>query len=331
VTPRLKLIAWLLIAGAAIAAPAYIDKLGILSATRIVILALWAVSLNLLLGRTGLVSFAHAAFFGVGAYTVALLWLHLDLPAVLGVPLSVTVGALVAFLTGAVALRAVHLYFSMLTLALSQLLFVIAFVWYDFTQGDNGIHGIDIPDVLRDTAGSYWFVLAVGALGILALWLVSRSPFGTALQAIRENRQRAAFIGINVRRYELAAFTVAGAFAALAGSLFALFNRSAYPGLMDWTAGAQPIFVILIGGMYEFVGPVLGAMVYVLLEESVTRQTLYSNLVLGAVFLGIVLLRPDGLAGLVRTLAGRMRRSRLAPVADDSLEPHDTDQLEPER
>ncbi len=309
---RWRWLGWAGLLGAAIPAPLVLGELQLFTASRIVIFGLWAVSLNLLLGQTGLVSFAHAAFFGIGAYSVGLVSLHLGWPAIVGVPLSLAAGGAIAFLMGLVALRAVHLYFSMLTLAISQLLFVLAFTSYDFTLGDNGIHGIEMPSFLADTAQVYWFVVAVAGLGVLALGLIWRSPFGASLQAIRDNRLRASFIGLHVRRYELAAFTVAGMFAALAGSLFAVVNRSAYPGLLDWTQGAVPIFIILIGGMFRFYGPLLGAVAYVLLEEVVTRETLYSNLVLGAIFLAIVLIAPTGITGVTGRVVGRLGRNRAA-------------------
>jgi branched-chain amino acid transport system permease protein len=302
---------WVALALAAAAAPLYLTELELFSAGRMVILALFGISLNLLIGRTGLVSFAHAAYFGVGAYAVALPTLHLGWSPLAGVALALPVGAAFALVTGVVALRAVHLYFALLTLALSQLVYVVAFQWYDFTRGDNGIHGIEGPAFLDSTVSSYWAVLAVAAVGTAALAVVDRSPFGAALLAIRENRQRASFLGIDVKRYELAAFTIAGAFAALAGSLFALFNGEAYPKLLFWTAAALPIFIVLIGGMRWLVaGPIVGAIAYVLLEEQVTRGTQYPGLVLGAILLAIVLLAPGGLLGLGNDLLARLRRQR---------------------
>lgn len=313
---RSRTAVWVILILVAALLPFVLTQIELFTASRIIILALFATSLNLLLGQTGLVSFAHAAYFGVGAYTSALVWLHLGLSPLLGIPLSIPVGALVAFVTGAFALRAVRLYFALLTLALSQLLYVIAFQWYSFTQGDNGIHGIEVPRFLDSIANSYWFVLAIAAVGMIALRVVAVSPFGAALAAIRENRQRASFIGLNVKRYELAVFTIAGAFAALAGSLFAVFNREAYPNLLFWTASSTPIFVVLIGGMFRFVGPLIGAVVFVILEETVRRQTLYSSFVLGVILLVIVLVAPEGIEGIAERILARLRGRD--PAADGS-------------
>ena len=311
---RSQILVVLLVALAALA-PFVLKEIELFTAARVVILALWATSLNLLLGQTGLVSFAHAAYYGLGAYAVALVWVHLGWSPLLGIPLAVPVGALFAFVTGLFALRAVRLYFALLTLALSQLVFVIAFQWYSFTRGDNGIHGIEMPEFLDSTANGYWFVLAVTVVAMIALWMIARSPFGAALVAIRENRQRAAFVGLNVKRYELAAFTIAGTFAAIAGSLFAVFNREAYPNLLFWTESAVPIFVILIGGMFRFWGPLIGAVVYALLEEQIAGQTEYSNFIFGVILLVIVLLIPTGVEGLGEKIVARFRKEPSSEAA----------------
>ncbi|MGH2970086.1 MAG: branched-chain amino acid ABC transporter permease [Solirubrobacteraceae bacterium] len=317
---RIPAAQWIVLGVLAAAAPFYLTELELFTASRMVIFALFAISLNLLLGQAGIVSFAHAAYYGVGAYAVALLALHQGWSPLVGVAIALPVGAAAAFVTGLIALRAVRLYFSLLTLALSQLLYIIAFQWYDFTRGDNGIHGIGGPAFLDETVNAYWVVLAVATLGIAAIAAIGRSPFGAALTAIRENRQRAAFLGIDVKRYELAAFTIAGAFGALAGSLFALFNREAYPNLLFWTANALPIFVILIGGIRWLVaGPIVGAVAFVLLEEQVARETGYPDLVFGAIVLAIVLAAPGGLIGLAqsgwRSIRGRRGPADATPAA----------------
>lgn len=307
-----SLLLWIVVILAAASAPLVLTEIELFTAAKVVILALWAASLNLLVGQTGLVSFAHAAYYGIGAYTVALVWLHLEWSPLLGIPLAVPVGAILALVTGLFALRAVRLYFALLTLALSQLVYVIVFQWYSFTQGDNGIHGIEMPEFLDSTGNAYWFILGVTVVAMIGLAVIARSPFGAALVAIRENRQRAAFVGINVKRYELAAFTIAGTFAAIAGALFAVFNREAYPNLLFWTESSIPIFIILIGGMFRFWGPLIGAVAFGVLEETIAGQTEYSHFIFGAVLLAIVLLIPGGIEGLGESIYGRFRSSRRA-------------------
>jgi ABC-type branched-subunit amino acid transport system ATPase component/ABC-type branched-subunit amino acid transport system permease subunit len=274
-------------------------------------LALWAISYNLMLGYTGMVSFAHAAYYGVGAYTVAYLFNRYHLPVLEGLVLAPLAAAVFGFVTGLVALRAVRLYFSLLTLAISQLLFSIAFSWCVFGC-DNGIHGLQLPDQLTDYTTQYYFVGGVAAIAILLMFGIVRSPFGAALAAIRENRERASSIGLNVKAYELAVFTLASLFAGLAGGLFAIFQQEAYPEMLYWTSNAQPIVVALLGGTGSFLGPALGAVIYVALDTSLSKQFPYQfDIILGAVVLAVVLVVPGGFSALPRlvaTLRARVRR-----------------------
>jgi ABC-type branched-subunit amino acid transport system ATPase component len=224
--------------------------------------------------------------------------------------------------TGLVALRAVRLYFSLLTLAISQLLFSIAYNWYTVTGGDNGLHNLVVPDQLSDYTPMYYFVGAVVALCLVLMFLLTRSPFGAALAAIRENRERARSIGINVRAYELAVFTVAAAFAGVAGGLFALYQQQAYPEMLYWTANAQPVVVALLGGTGSFLGPAIGALVYTLLDSWLSKD--FSNqfdILLGAIVLGIVLVAPGGFSSLpelAAALRNRFRRSEQDAVVVES-------------
>ena len=262
--------------------------------TSALVLALWAVSYNLMLGYTGMVSFAHAAYYGVGAYTVALVFKHYHLPILLGLALAPFVAAAVGVVTGLVAQRAVRLYFSLLTLAISQLLFSIAFTWYDFTGGDNGI-AVTIPDQLSDYTTLYYFTAAIVGVCLLLMFILVRSPFGAALLSIRENRQRAAAIGINVKAYELAIYTIAALFAGVAGGLFMFYQQQAYPEMLYWTANAQPVVVSLLGGTTTFLGPAIGAFIYVVLDNAISKQFPYQfDIILGAIVLAVVLAVPGG-------------------------------------
>jgi branched-chain amino acid transport system permease protein len=286
------------------------SKFYIFLGTSALVLALWAVSYNLMLGYTGMVSFAHAAYYGVGAYTVAFLFKRYSLPALEGLILAPLVAGLVGFLTGLVALRAVRLYFSLLTLAISQLLFSIAFSWCAFGC-DNGIHGVQLPDQLSDYTTQYYFVGGVVAIALLLMFGIVRSPFGAALTAIRENRERAGSIGLNVKAYELTVFTLASVFAGLAGGLFVIFQQEAYPEMLYWTANAQPIVVALLGGTAAFLGPAIGAFIYVGLDNAISKQFPYQfDIILGAIVLAVVLLVPGGFSDLPRLLAALRARVR---------------------
>jgi len=306
---------------ALIAAPLYLSPGDEYIAGLAVIAILLALSYNLLLGSTGMVSFGHAAFYGVGAFTVALITTRLHGDALLGLALAPLIGAAFGLLAGAFALRAVHLYFSLLTLAVSQLLFVAAFEADTITGGDNGIHGIPIPDFLNDPARVYYFVLAIVAVGAAGLFVITRSPFGAALTAIRENRQRAAFIGLRVRAYELAAFTIASSLAAVAGALYAIYDQQAFPGLMFWTESGIPVLMVLIGGSGIFLGPALGAVFYTFLAAKVQSSTIYWDLIIGSVLLFVVLVLPGGLASLPERARALVARVRPARTRELELEP----------
>jgi ABC-type branched-subunit amino acid transport system ATPase component/ABC-type branched-subunit amino acid transport system permease subunit len=307
-----------------VAAPFYLSPGDEYIAGLAVIAMLLALSYNLLLGSTGMVSFGHAAFYGIGAFTVALITTRMHGDALLGLALSPLIGAIFGLLVGAFCLRAVHLYFSLLTLAVSQLLYVAAFEADTITGGDNGIHGIPIPDFLNDPTRVYYFVLAVVAVGAALLFVITRSPFGSALNAIRENRQRAAFIGLRVRAYELAAFTIASSLAAVAGALYAVYDQQAFPGLMFWTESGIPILMVLIGGSGIFFGPALGAIFYTFLAAKVQSSTIYWDLIIGAVLLFIVLALPGGLASVpdrIRALVSRGRVMQEDRVEEISVAP----------
>jgi branched-chain amino acid transport system permease protein len=307
---RPSLIGWAAVAVAALAAPLVVNERQLFLAMSVMVLAVFATSFNVLLGYTGLVSFAHASYYGVGAYTVGLLALHLGVSPLVGFALSPLVAGLVAYLTGLVALRATRLYFALLTLALGQLLFLAAFQWRSVTRGDDGIHGIVLPPALTPTLSRYYFVLVATGAALAILAVVLRSPFGQTLRAIRENRERTGFLGIKVKRYELASFTIGGAFAGYAGGLFAVFERSAFPELMHWTTSAQPIFVTLIGGLSSFAGPTVGAIVYGLLQDYITRNIEYWQAVLGVVVLLIILFLPGGLVEGAKRVAARISGRR---------------------
>lgn len=300
---RTARIGWGLAATAAVLAPLVANERQMFLFIFVLALAVFSTSFNILLGYTGLVSFAHAAYYGVGAYTVALLALHLEASALTGLVLSPLVAGVVAYLTGLVALRATRLYFALLTLGLGQVLFLIAFQWRSFTRGDDGIHGLVLPAFIQGTTPRYYFLLVIAAVALAAMAVIVNSPFGAMLRAIRENRERTGFLGIKVKRYELASFTIGGAFAGLAGAMFAVGWQQTFPELLHWTTSAEPIFVTLIGGLSSFAGPVVGAVVYGLTRDYITRNVEYWQAVLGLVLLLIILFQPGGIVEGVRRLA----------------------------
>lgn len=311
-------LAIVLLLAAAVVPPVslYLEAQGLIESARFeivlgvtsLILALWAVSYNLMLGYAGMVSFAHAAYYGVGAYTVAILLQRYNVSYFAALAVAPLVAAAVGVVTGFVALRAVRLYFSLLTLAISQMLYALAEGWYSVTGGDNGINGIATPDQLIDYPTLYYFVGAIVGVCLLVMFVLTRSPFGAALLAIRENRERARSVGINVKAYELAVYTIAAMFAGVAGGLFPLVQPSVVPGMLFWTENATPVVVTLLGGIGSFLGPGLGAFIYTGLNNSLSRDFPYQlDVLLGAIVLAVVLLVPGGFAS-VPDLISQLRR-----------------------
>ncbi len=280
--------------------------------TQIFIASLMAIAFNLLLGTTGLLSFGQAAFFGVGAYTVGLLLAKggfATLPALLLAPVAAGVAAGVI---GFFCVRLSGVHFAMLTLAFGQLIFTVAYKWYGLTGGDNGIQGIPVKPIplgglgaldIGSTQAMFYFVLAVVGLSVELLRRFRSSPFGATLKAIRENGQRASFLGLNIHLYQWTAFVVSGAFTGLAGGLFALMEKSISPEIIHWSKSAEPVFMTIIGGIYTFAGPAVGAVVYVILNSYLVAWTENWALVLGLVLLTLVLLLPGGAVGFVNEKA----------------------------
>ena len=284
--------------------PQLVSRYYIVLSTEVVILALLATSYNLIFGYAGLVSFGHAAFFGLGAYAMAVLTKNYGSPMLLALIAAPVVAAVFASVIGWFCMRTIRLYFSLLSLAFAQLLYVIVYQWASFTGGSDGLQGVPRPQVLGSYAAYYYFALGVTLLCMLVMWFIVNSPFGWSLRAIRENTQRSQFLGINERLYKVIAFTMAGAFAGVAGALYSQFQKWADPELLFWTTSANPVLMSILGGMFSFVGPSVGAVVFVGLREIIKVRTDYWPLVLGAVLLFLVLSVPDGIVGF---LVGKTR------------------------
>ena len=269
--------------------------------TEMIIMALFAMSLNLILGFGGMVSFGHAAFFGVGAYTVALLMKKAGAPLYAALIAAPIVAALVAAVIGWFCVRLIGLYFAILTLAFSQLLYMVVFQWYTFTGGDDGIHGIPRPEFLGPV-NYYLLCLVLFLVCFLLMRMIVNSSFGLSIRTIRENMERAKFIGINVRRYQWLNFIIAGAFAGLAGGLLTELNRFAQTEFLHWSKSAEPILASLVGGMYSLVGPALGSALLIflkiILQQSHRSMVEMWAIVLGLILLVVVLFAPGGVVGL---------------------------------
>jgi branched-chain amino acid transport system permease protein len=261
---------------------------------RLSAMALFATSLNLLVGNTGMVSFGHGMFYGLGAYAFALTMQMTDLSLPVAAVLAVGFTTFAALCVGAICVRLSTDYFAFITLAVQMLLFSIIISWQSLTGGDQGLRG-GIPRreifgfELASQLHLYQFCTVVAVLGLLALRQITTSPFGQTLRMIRDNENRVSFLGVVLWQARLRAFTIAGAFAGLGGVLAALFVSGAYPELADWPNSGQAIFAVMLGGINSFLGPVLGAMILLALNDVVTRFTEYYGLVLGLVILAFAL------------------------------------------
>ena len=270
--------------------------------TEIAIYALFAMSLNVLVGYAGNVSFGHAAYFAIGGYSCAILLTTYEWPIYASLPAAVLFSALCAAVIGFFCVRLTDIYFAMLTLAFAMLVWSVAFKWRSVTGGDDGFVGVTLPQLLTSRTMFYYFCQAVVWTSIAALWMICRSPFGRVLTAIRENALRAEFVGINTRLLRLAAFVVAGTFAGIAGALFAMYNKGVYVESAFWPESAQVLIMVLLGGMYSFFGPALGAALLYLLDVLANQYTEYWPAVLGSILLLVVVIAPDGLIGLIRRI-----------------------------
>ncbi|MDA8193561.1 MAG: branched-chain amino acid ABC transporter permease [Thermaerobacter sp.] len=272
-----------------------------------IVYALFAVATNFLVGFSGLLSFGQAVFFGFGAYSAALLWTH-GFPFWPGFIIAPFMAAGVAAFVALVSLRTSRLYFALLTLGFSQLAFEITDVLYNFTGGATGIPGITVPNALQGTFVNFEFVLAVAAIATLGLYLVQRSSFGLALQAIRENPLRAEAVGIHIYRHHVVAYVIAGFVCGLAGVLYVVYQQQVDPSLLNWTTSGEPVLMAVLGGMGLYLGPAIGSFIYVFLEQFVGTFTTQWPLLVGAVVLGLVLLYPKGFGGGAVDFVQMLRR-----------------------
>ncbi len=278
----------------------------------IFVTALLAMSLNLVLGYGGIYQFHHAVFYGVGAYTVALILTRTSLPWWIALLAGPFVAAATGLIIGWFCVRLTKLYFGMLQISLGSLVWIIVYRWYDVTGGDNGIHDIPMPEWLTTFQGAYYFILAVVAVCVGLMFLLIKSPFGATLQAIRDNPQRCEAIGINVRHHKLIAIVIAAFFGGVAGVLFTTLERSVFPGLLFWVLSLEILVMCLLGGWFTFAGPILGAAIVVALRTIASRYTDYWTMVLGVILILLIFFLPEGVMGFIQERAAAKNKTPLA-------------------
>jgi branched-chain amino acid transport system permease protein len=285
--------------------------------------AIAALGFNLLLGYTGLLSFGHSAYFGVGAYTVAFIVRDLGVHSMELCILGGLASALVvSALFGYVCVRHTRIFFGILTLALSQVLWSLAFKFFWVTGGTDGIRvprsGLTLLGGLVDFKGPgayqkfvysyYYYVLVLFVVAVAVMWVIVHSPFGKALQAIRDNETRASFVGIRVLRYRWIAFVISGFFTGLAGALWVPLNGLTTPEILYWPFSGEIVFMTVLGGFRTFTGPIVGAVAFNYLKVYAVASSQYWQLVLGCVLVVLVMVLPTGIVGTIARLAGKLRR-----------------------
>jgi len=289
------------------------------------VFAIAALGFNLLLGYTGLLSFGHSAYFGVGAYAVAFIVKYLGIESmevfILG---GVLASAVVAALFGFLCVRYTRIFFGILTLALSQVLWSLTYKFFWYTGGSDGLR-VPTPHLVggavrmargaaEDKLGFlshryYYYVLVLFVLCVAVMWVIVHSPFGKALQAIRDNETRAEFVGVQVWRYRWVAFLISGVFTGLAGALWVPLNGLTTPDIMHWTFSGEIVFFTVLGGFQTFFGPIIGAIVFNYLKTFAVGYTVYWQMFLGVVLVVLVLALPSGIVGTANRLALRLRRA----------------------
>ena len=287
--------------------------LGVTSATEVVVFALACMALNILVGYTGLTSFGHGAWFGLGAYAVGMSQRSMA-PGSFVVPALIGIGVVLAasLVFGFLILRRRGVYFSLLTLALSAMLYSVAFRWTEVTGGENGLGGITRPvlaGVSFESAALYYALVAsISFAALFALWRFHRSPLGSVLVAIRENEQRARFIGYPTNRVKLTAFVASATLTGLAGMLLAFNNRMTSAEPISVAFSGELLAMVIIGGMRSFLGPALGALFFVIFRDSLSRVTEHWLLAFGILFVAFIVFSPTGLVGLYERATSRWRK-----------------------
>ncbi len=294
-----------------LAVPFWLPLLGGYTALagRVLVLGLAAMSFNILLGFTGVMSFGHAAYFGLGAYGAGLTLKFLAASTPLAMLMGVLLGGGLGALFGLLIVRRRGVYFAMVTVAFGQVAFYVAYSWNDLTGGYDGLRGftreplhlgLTTIDIANNSTAFYYFLLFVFAVAVGLQALLLASPFGRTLLAIRENERRARFLGIPIERHIWLSFTISCCFTALAGSLYALLNNFADPMGLHYSLSGEIVIMTVMGGMRAFWGPLLGAAVFVVLQDYISSMTVNWMSFIGLIFVLVVLFFPRGLLGMLQ-------------------------------
>jgi branched-chain amino acid transport system permease protein len=292
-----------------LAAPAVLSEFYLTVLCEALVMAMLALSFNLLFGYMGQMSFGQAAFYGLGGYAVAMLMVKWQFNFWLSIAAGVVLAAIAGLIVGYFCVRLRGIYFAVLTLAFGQLIWTIVFKWHDVTGGDDGIQGVFPPDFLKSPSAYYYLILVVFLVSSWVIWKIIHSPFGHTIKAMRENSERTEFLGINIARYQLIAFVIAAALAGLAGAVWVPFYRSVAPSYLTWIKSGEPVMAAILGGPSVFLGPVLGTFVMTFFHAWVLGFTVYWPVVMGALILFIIFFLPGGILGFaIETLKERREK-----------------------
>lgn len=303
----------------AITIPWFVPLYWTMIATEILIMGLFAMSFNLLFGYGGLLSFGQAGFFGVGAYTAAIMLTKGVESYFLILLVSATISLVVSLIVGFFCVRRDEIFFAMLSLGFGMMLFTVAHNWLEVTGGSDGLPVSTIPPLkavffemsLFNPLNGYYFVLFLVFLSIVFLRVITNSHFGLILRASKENKERLAFSGGNVALIRLVAFVIAGSLSGVAGTLFCIYNRMATPDMLHWSFSARPVLMSILGGSTLFWGPLFGSVVFFILEQIVTDITQNWLFVLGAILIPVVIFFPEGVFGTALKLLRRFWDGRI--------------------
>lgn len=311
---RKTIAAWVLpvaAIGALAAGPFFLSRFYMYLTSLVLVTGILAMSLNLVLGYGGMYQFHHGVFYGIGAYACALMLVKTDLSPVFAYLAAPVAAALLSLIMGLITVRLSKLYFGMLQISLGSLVWAVVFRWYSFTGGDDGIHGIPVPDMIAYGRGAYYFILIVTIVTLVLMYLIVNSPFGRIFQTIRDNPERSRAIGVNVRRHQLIGLIIGGAFGGVAGSMFVTVEGSVFPDLLFWTLSLEILIMCLLGGWFTFLGPMLGAAIMVILRTWVGIYTEYWTMVLGIILMLLIFFLPQGVLGFIQE---KIWGHRKAPV-----------------
>ncbi len=291
-----------------LAYPKIFSEYWIFIAVEVLIMGFFAMSFNLLMGYSGLLSFGHAGFFGVGAYVTALLIQHGINSIFLILLLAIIFSLIVSLIIGYLSVKQDEIYFAMITLGFGMMLYTIAHNWTEFTGGSDGLPLMNIPEInffglkfsLISPQILYYFSLFIVFLGIIILWKIINSPFGLILKGMRENKNRLNFSGGNITAIRLFAFTISGTFSGVAGFLFCIFSSMAAPDFLHWSFSAKPVIMSIIGGSWNFFGPMVGALIFFVLEQIIKMYTDNWMIFLGFLLIPITIFFPKGVLGTIK-------------------------------